>query len=64
MPFVVATLLYFFATDPRDVISRVDWGTIPFFAAMCIAMKAVRDGGASYQPHCRATKAQPPTSWQ
>jgi Na+/H+ antiporter NhaD/arsenite permease-like protein len=45
IPFVVATLLYFFATDPRDVISRVDWGTILFFAAMFIAMKAVWDGG-------------------
>jgi Na+/H+ antiporter NhaD and related arsenite permeases len=44
IPFVVATLLYFFATDPRDVISRVDWGTL-FFASMFIAMKAVWDGG-------------------
>ncbi len=45
IPFVVATLLYFFATDPRDVISRVDWGTILFFTAMFIAMKAVWNGG-------------------
>jgi len=45
IPFIIATLLYFFATDPRDVIARVDWGTILFFATMFIAMKAVWDGG-------------------
>jgi hypothetical protein len=33
IPFIVAMLLYFFVTDPRDVISRVDWGTMLFFAA-------------------------------
>jgi Na+/H+ antiporter NhaD/arsenite permease-like protein len=45
IPFVIAALLYFLATNPRDVIARVDWGTILFFATMFIAMKAVWDGG-------------------
>jgi Na+/H+ antiporter NhaD and related arsenite permeases len=63
IPFVVAMLLYFFAADPRDVISRVDWGTILFFAAMFIAMKAVWDGGvlqsliSAALPSCQGTAA-------
>ncbi|ABL89058.1 transporter, YbiR family [Pyrobaculum islandicum DSM 4184] len=45
IPFVVATFVYFLASDPRDLLSRVDWGTILFFTTMFIAMKAVWDGG-------------------
>jgi len=45
IPFVSATLLYFLASSPREVVSRVDWGAVLFFATMFIAMRAVWDSG-------------------
>ncbi|MEM5827212.1 MAG: SLC13 family permease, partial [Pyrobaculum sp.] len=45
IPFVAASFLYFFASSPRDLVSRVDWGTVLFFIAMFIAMDAIWRGG-------------------
>ncbi len=42
IPFVAAS---FFASSPRDLVSRVDWGTVLFFIAMFIAMDAIWRGG-------------------
>lgn len=45
IPFVAASLLYFFASSPREVLARVEWGTVIFFLAMFITMEAIWRGG-------------------
>lgn len=45
IPFVAASLLYFFATTPREVLAKVEWGTIIFFIAMFITMATIWQGG-------------------
>ncbi|MEM1598301.1 MAG: SLC13 family permease [Pyrobaculum sp.] len=45
IPFVSASILYFLASSPRDVLARVEWGTILFFMAMFITMDAIWRGG-------------------
>jgi len=45
IPFVVAAALYFLAREPREVLAKVDWGTILFFATMFITMDAIWRGG-------------------
>ncbi|AET32592.1 anion transporter [Pyrobaculum ferrireducens] len=45
IPFVAASFLYFFATSPREVLARVEWGTIVFFMTMFITMEAIWRGG-------------------
>ncbi|MEZ0345682.1 MAG: SLC13 family permease [Infirmifilum sp.] len=45
IPFIVAAGLYLFASEPRKVLSRVDWGTVVFFISMFIAMSGVWRSG-------------------
>ena len=46
IPFVIAAGVCFFVTDPRDVLSHVDWGTIVFFITMFITMDGIWNSGA------------------
>lgn len=41
IPFVVASIIYALSTEPRKIISGIDWGTIVFFIAMFIAMEGI-----------------------
>lgn len=45
IPFVAAALVYFFASSPREILSKVDWGTVLFFISMFIAMRGIWEGG-------------------
>ncbi|MEM4035728.1 MAG: SLC13 family permease [Fervidicoccaceae archaeon] len=46
IPFVVASAIYMFSSSPRQLLARVDWGTIVFFIAMFITMEGVWRSGA------------------
>lgn len=41
IPFVVAAAVWPFVTNPRDVLGRVDFGTVLFFISMFITMQGV-----------------------
>lgn len=45
IPFVIAAGVYVFSTNPRRVISSVDWGTIVFFITMFITMDGIWRSG-------------------
>ncbi len=45
IPFVVAAGMYMVASDPRRVLSGVDWGTVIFFITMFVAMEGVWRSG-------------------
>ncbi|MGC9012194.1 SLC13 family permease [Thermogladius sp.] len=45
IPFVVASAIYVFSENPREVLSKVDWGTIVFFISMFITMEGVWRSG-------------------
>ncbi|MFP3309264.1 MAG: SLC13 family permease [Acidilobus sp.] len=45
IPFTVAAIIYVLSSNPRDMISRVNWSTILFFIVMFIAMAGVWDSG-------------------
>ncbi len=45
IPFVVAAGIYLLTTNPRDVLSEVDWGTIVFFITMFITMEGIWSSG-------------------
>jgi len=45
IPFIVAAGIYLFSSDPRKLISNVDWGTIVFFISMFITMEGVWRSG-------------------
>jgi Na+/H+ antiporter NhaD/arsenite permease-like protein len=45
IPFIIAAGGYFLVSNPRDVLRRVDWGTIVFFMAMFITMSGVWKSG-------------------
>jgi Na+/H+ antiporter NhaD/arsenite permease-like protein len=45
IPFIIAAGVYAFASNPREVLSGVDWGTIVFFITMFITMEGVWKSG-------------------
>ncbi len=45
IPFIISAGGYFLVSNPRDVLRRVDWGTIVFFMAMFITMSGVWRSG-------------------
>jgi Na+/H+ antiporter NhaD/arsenite permease-like protein len=45
IPLIIAAGVYVFASNPREVLSGVDWGTIVFFITMFITMKGVWKSG-------------------
>ncbi|MEM2535268.1 MAG: SLC13 family permease, partial [Candidatus Nezhaarchaeales archaeon] len=45
IPFMVAAGGYLLVSNPRDVLRRVDWGTIVFFMTMFITMSGVWRSG-------------------
>ncbi|MEM0440243.1 MAG: SLC13 family permease [Candidatus Caldarchaeum sp.] len=45
IPFIVAAAVWPFVTNPRDVASRIDLGTILFFIAMFVTMEGVWRSG-------------------
>ncbi|MDW8063814.1 MAG: SLC13 family permease [Candidatus Caldarchaeum sp.] len=45
IPFIVAAAVWPFVSSPRDVLSRVDLGTILFFVAMFVTMEGVWRSG-------------------
>jgi len=45
IPFVIAAGIYIFASNPREVLSGVDWGTIVFFITMFVTMEGVWRSG-------------------
>ena len=45
IPFVVASAIYVFSENPREVLGKVDWGTIVFFISMFITMEGVWRSG-------------------
>ncbi|ABR55360.1 Citrate transporter [Methanococcus vannielii SB] len=45
IPFVVATLTYFFLSNPRNVLRGIDFGAIIFFITMFITMNGVWKSG-------------------
>jgi len=45
IPFIIAAGVYVFASNPREVLSGVDWGTIVFFITMFITMEGVWKSG-------------------
>ncbi|WP_148683706.1 SLC13 family permease [Fervidicoccus fontis] len=47
IPFIIASSLYFFVSEPRSLIKEVDWGTIIFFITMFIAMDGVWKSGVA-----------------
>jgi len=60
IPFIIAAGGYLLVSNPRDVLRRVDWGTIVFFMAMFITMEGVWKSGvlnpllSSLMPHKNA----------
>jgi Na+/H+ antiporter NhaD/arsenite permease-like protein len=45
IPFVVAAGIYLLTTNPRNVLSEIDWGTIVFFITMFITMEGIWNSG-------------------
>lgn len=45
LPFVIAAGTYVFTSNPRKLLSNVDWGTIVFFMMMFITMEGVWRSG-------------------
>ncbi|MCL7388223.1 MAG: anion transporter, partial [Thaumarchaeota archaeon] len=45
IPFVVAAGIYLLTTNPRNILSGVDWGTIVFFITMFITMEGIWSSG-------------------
>jgi Na+/H+ antiporter NhaD/arsenite permease-like protein len=45
IPFIIAAGGYLLVSNPRDVLRRVDWGTIVFFMTMFITMSGVWRSG-------------------
>ncbi|MEM0340164.1 MAG: SLC13 family permease [Acidilobaceae archaeon] len=45
IPFIIATGLYIFASNPRKMLAGVDWGTIIFFITMFITMEGIWRSG-------------------
>jgi Na+/H+ antiporter NhaD/arsenite permease-like protein len=45
IPFVVAAGIYLLTTNPRNILSEVDWGTIVFFITMFITMEGIWSSG-------------------
>lgn len=41
IPFVAASLLYFLASSPREVLAKVEWGKVLFVMATFITMDAI-----------------------
>lgn len=45
IPFVIASATYILISNPREVINRVDWGTILFFISLFIVAEGVWSSG-------------------
>jgi Na+/H+ antiporter NhaD/arsenite permease-like protein len=45
IPFIIAAATFIVASKPRELVGRVDWGTIVFFIAMFITMDGVWRSG-------------------
>ena len=45
IPFIIAAAMFIVASKPRELVGRVDWGTIVFFIAMFITMDGVWRSG-------------------
>jgi Na+/H+ antiporter NhaD/arsenite permease-like protein len=60
IPFIIAAGGYLLVSNPRDVLRRVDWGTIVFFMTMFITMDGIWRSGvlnpllSSLMPHKNA----------
>ncbi|MDP8003140.1 MAG: SLC13 family permease [Caldisphaera sp.] len=50
IPFTVAAFTYIFVSDARNIISKVNWGTIIFFITMFIATQGIWNSGILYLP--------------
>ncbi|AFZ70154.1 Na+/H+ antiporter NhaD-like permease [Caldisphaera lagunensis DSM 15908] len=50
IPFTIAAFIYIFVSDPRQTLSKVNWGTIIFFITMFIATQGIWNSGILYEP--------------
>ncbi|PMP60054.1 MAG: anion transporter, partial [Caldisphaera sp.] len=48
IPFTISAFTYIFISEPRQILSKVNWGTVVFFITMFIATQGIWNSGVLY----------------